>query len=144
MEVDPLFRLRGVRLTDLRRRLFVALRSAGRPLSYQEIIAGLEPKVDKVTLYRNLDVLLTGRLIHRVLGLDGAFRYCANPASQCGCPGDHPHGLCLRCGRMWCFDGEPMPRVMVPEGFKVEGKQMVVFGICADCMRKDREGLSSD
>jgi len=33
---------------------------------------------------------------------------------------------------------------MVPEGFKVEGKQMVVFGICADCMRKDREGLSSD
>jgi Fur family ferric uptake transcriptional regulator/Fur family zinc uptake transcriptional regulator len=136
MDFESLFRLKGVRVTRFRLRLLSFLREAGRPLSYQEMRALMGREADKVTFYRNLEALCRAQVVHRVLGLDGAFRYCANDVSSPRCPGNHPHALCLRCGRMWCLKGEEMPRLEVPEGFRVEGKQLVVFGVCPDCAAK--------
>ena len=34
---------------------------------------------------------------------------------------------------MFCLPGQKMPRVNVPEGMHVEGKQLVVYGTCPDC-----------
>jgi Fur family ferric uptake transcriptional regulator/Fur family zinc uptake transcriptional regulator len=50
-----------------------------------------------------------------------------------GCPGNHPHFLCRVCGRMSCLSEQTLPRVEVPEGAEVEGKQLLVFGVCAEC-----------
>ncbi|EHM09374.1 Fe2+/Zn2+ uptake regulation protein [Thermanaerovibrio velox DSM 12556] len=144
MDFESLFKLRGIRVTRFRLKLLAALREAGRPLSYQEMKGLMGREADKVTFYRNLEALCRAQVVHRVLGLDGAFRYCANDVSSHRCPGNHPHALCLRCGRMWCLKGEEMPRLEVPEGFRVEGKQLVVFGVCPDCEGEGRmDGVMS-
>ncbi|HTX73064.1 MAG TPA: hypothetical protein VMC79_09590 [Rectinemataceae bacterium] len=50
-----------------------------------------------------------------------------------GCPGGHPHFLCTNCGIMSCLLDQEMPRVRVPEGSLVRGKQLLVYGLCAAC-----------
>jgi Fur family ferric uptake transcriptional regulator/Fur family zinc uptake transcriptional regulator len=93
----------------------------------------LTEPLDKVTLYRTLQTLKTYGIVHQVQGLDGVWRFCAHDPESKGCPGDHPHFLCLHCGKMICLTGQRLPRVEVPEGMTVEGKQFVVYGCCSEC-----------
>ena len=127
---------RGLRATPFREELLSLLRAEGLPLSYQEIQGRFREKVDRVTLYRNLELLRTHGLVHQVQGLDGAWRFCAHDVSGPGCPGNHVHLLCVVCGRMECLVDQPLPRVAVHEGFEVEGKQLVVYGCCSGCREK--------
>ena len=73
-------------------------------------------------------------------GIDGVWRFCAHGEGADGCPGDHPHFLCLECGRMFCLADQKMPRVKVPAGVEVEGKQFVVYGRCAECAVQKKTG----
>ena len=72
---------RGLRATPFREELLSLLRAEGLPLSHQEIQGRFREKVDRVTLYRNLELLRTHGLVHQVQGLDGAWRFCAHDVS---------------------------------------------------------------
>lgn len=105
-----------------------------RPLSHGELLARPELEgLDDVTLYRTLSSLAGARLVHRIVGLDGVWRYGAQPRGQAGCPGNHAHFLCTACGAMACLADQPLPRVDAPEGAEVEGRQLLAFGRCAAC-----------
>lgn len=105
-------------------------------MSHSEISAKLTEPLDKVTLYRTLQALKNTAIVHQVQGLDGAWRFCAHDITAAGCPGNHPHFLCIYCGRMTCLPGQSLQRVEVPDGIEVEGKQLVVYGRCTGCSRK--------
>ena len=124
----------GLRATPVRRDVLAALTAAGYPVSRQELAAlpGIEAH-DRVTLYRTLNRLKAAGLVHAVQGMDGVWRFCAHPPRTPGCPGNHPHFLCRRCGRMRCLIGQRLPHVEVPPDVEVEGKQLVIYGLCADC-----------
>ncbi len=119
------------RITVLR-----CLLEAGRPMSHTEIQERF-PDMDRVTLYRTLTAFVEADIAHQVQGLDGMWRFCAHTREEHGCPGNHPHFLCTVCGRMTCLLDQSMPRVAVPEGCDVNGKQLVAYGICSDCLNKD-------
>ncbi|MDR1622948.1 MAG: transcriptional repressor, partial [Synergistaceae bacterium] len=68
-----------------------------------------------------------------VQGTDGIVRFCLREPSGGGCVGNHPHFLCRKCGRMICLPGQSLPYVEVSEGTVVEGKQLLVFGLCSRC-----------
>jgi Fur family ferric uptake transcriptional regulator/Fur family zinc uptake transcriptional regulator len=124
----------GLRRTRARQVVLEALQRARRPVTHQEIAA--EPdlrQLDRVTLYRTLASLARARLLHRVQGLDGAWRYCSHRAVDGRCGGDHIHFLCLSCHRMSCLPEQPLPWVEAPAGAEVMGKQLVVYGRCAGC-----------
>lgn len=123
----------GLRSTKQRKTVLVLLLEKGSPLSHSEVSCMLKEPLDKVTLYRTLETLRSVGIVHQVQGLDGVWRFCAHDPETKGCPGDHPHFLCLHCGRMFCLTDQKMPRVEVPYGMKVEGKQMVVYGCCPEC-----------
>jgi Fur family ferric uptake transcriptional regulator len=124
----------GLRVTPVRKRVLAALIRAGYPLSQQELAAmkGLHD-YDRVTLYRTLNRLKEAGVVHAVQGMDGAWRFCAHSPHTSGCPGNHPHFLCLGCGRMRCLTGQKMPHVEVPPDVQVQGKQLVVYGLCSKC-----------
>jgi Fur family ferric uptake transcriptional regulator/Fur family zinc uptake transcriptional regulator len=133
-----LLREKGIRITPLRRRVLELLAKEGKPLSHAEIfdrLARTRPP-DRVTLYRTLALFADTRLVHPIQGMDGALRFRMHDPYQPGCPGGHPHFFCRVCGRMSCLPGQPLPRVEVPEGTEVEGKQLLVFGVCAECRNK--------
>ena len=88
--------------------------------------------------------LLSVNIVHRVQGPDGVWRFCAHDREAEGCPGDHPHFLCLECGRMMCIVDQRMARVKVPDGCEVKGKQMVVYGLCPRCAAEKKEHQQSE
>ena len=124
----------GVRRTPVRETVLRKLLDAGAPLSQKDLAAtaGLE-RVNKVTLYRTLEILANAGIAHRVIGIDGEWRFCSHAPDDGRCAGNHPHFLCLNCGRMACLRDQTMPRVNVPEGYDIEGKQLIVYGICPEC-----------
>lgn len=127
-------RAAGLRCTPARMRVLEVVRSLGRPATHGEFaghpdLAGM----DAITLYRTLGSLEEARLVHRVHGVDGVWRTCAQPDATPGCPGNHVHFLCTVCGRMDCLVDQPMPRVEPPPGGAVDGRHFVAFGRCGAC-----------
>jgi len=133
MTVEELLSKAKLRATHQRKVVLSLLIQKASPLSHSEISSMLTEPLDKVTLYRTLQTLKTYGIVHQVQGLDGVWRFCAHDPESKGCPGDHPHFLCLHCGKMICLTGQRLPRVEVPEGMTVEGKQFVVYGCCSEC-----------
>jgi len=127
----------GVRRTPVRETVLRKLLDAGAPLSQKDLAAtaGLE-RVNKVTLYRTLEILANAGIAHRVIGIDGEWRFCSHAPDDGRCAGNHPHFLCLNCGRMACLRDQRMPRVNVPEGYAIEGKQLIVYGVCPECLEE--------
>ena len=135
-----LLREAGLRRTRARQVVLEALHRTGHPVSHQEIVD--DPalgRLDRVTLYRTLATLGRARLLHRVQGLDGVWRYCSHPTIAGKCGGNHIHFLCLECGQMLCLPEQRLPWVDGPEGAEVLGKQLVVYGRCVDCRGCDQD-----
>jgi Fur family ferric uptake transcriptional regulator len=134
--------LKGARLRKTRAREHVLelLNKAHRPLSHQEIVDhNNSKKLDRVTVYRTLQALQRARLLHRVQGVDGILRFglhSSNEESECG--GNHVHFLCSKCSRMACLPEQPLPWVAAPKGATIEGKQLIVYGLCGTCASKKR------
>jgi Fur family ferric uptake transcriptional regulator len=126
----------GLRCTVAREAVLRRLAAAARPLAHHEITAQAGTRgLDRVTLYRVLSSLLEAGLVHRVQDPAGVWRYCAHDRARGACPSNHPHFHCTRCGRMHCLADQALPRVTVPRGAQVLGKQFVVRGWCAACAR---------
>ena len=132
-------RAAGLRRTPARVAVLARIEALDRPVTHGELIH--EPDLgglDDITLYRTLGALVEARLVHRVHGIDGTWRYCAQPRDAAGCPGNHAHFLCTACGAMRCLTGQPMPRVAVPDGAEVHGRHFLVHGRCASCVASPR------
>lgn len=124
----------GLRTTKVRLDVLTAILGAGRALSHREL-ADMLGDLDRITVYRNLKLLKEAGLVHGVQGIDGILRYVVNPVGKKGCPGGHPHFLCLGCGAMSCLAGQALPRISVPKGCEVKGKQFLVYGLCPSCAK---------
>lgn len=140
MTTSQLLQSAGLRKTKARKAILRVLRQAERPLSHQEIAGCIEEGVlDRVTLYRTLTTLQQAGLAHRIQGTDGVWRFRSHPVRPGECGGNHIHFLCLVCNRMFCLREQPLPWVDLPEGADVFGKQLVVYGKCAQCKHRGDE-----
>jgi Fur family ferric uptake transcriptional regulator/Fur family zinc uptake transcriptional regulator len=136
VSVETLLRNKNIRRTRARVAVLEALRRAAGPLSAGQVTAASTLRsFDRVTVYRTLSTLKSHGLVHAVQGVDATWRYSACTPELSGCPGNHPHFLCLYCGRMFCLPGQSLPRVRVPSDATVQGKQLVVYGSCGECRR---------
>ena len=131
-QLKTILKAARLKVTHLRLAVLDYLIATGVPVSHADIQAYM-PDIDRVTLYRTLASFVEANIVHQVQGLDGAWRFCAHDMENEGCPGGHPHFLCLQCGKMFCLSDQKIPRVEVPEGMTVEGKQLVIYGSCSEC-----------
>lgn len=122
----------GLRVTAIRTRTLATILGAGRSLSHGELV-GILGDIDRITLFRTLKSLKAAGIVHAIRGIDGVQRYLVSPGQGTGCPGRHPHFLCLACGRMICLIGQELPHIELPEGTLVSGKQYLVYGHCPEC-----------
>lgn len=130
-------RAAGLRRTPARERVLAIIEDVGAPVTHADIAAHPDMEgMDSITLYRTLTALEAAALVHRVHGIDGTWRYCAQPRRQPGCPGNHPHFLCMTCGKMQCLVEQALPKVQVPQGATVQGRHFLVFGGCVACSAK--------
>ena len=105
-------------------------------LSEPEIERAMKDYCDRVTIYRTLNTFLEKGILHKVLDDSGAMKY-ALCASDCG-EGDahnhdHVHFKCEMCGLTNCLESARLPKIALPQGYKVREVNVLIQGVCPAC-----------
>jgi Fur family zinc uptake transcriptional regulator len=132
---------RGVRLTDLRKRVLELVWNSHRPIGAYAVLDTLRQEglgSAPPTVYRALDFLLENGLVHRIESLN-AFVGCAHP-------GERHRGLfliCTACRDALEIDDPKISRAVAAaaadRGFTVQDMTVEVAGICAACRKQAAE-----
>ncbi len=127
----------GVGYTGNRLRVLEIIGNSPSPLSASAILAAfrrLHP-INRVTLYRILDIFVENGVLDRLSAGDRSFRYgfAANDNHP-----RHPHFFCTRCGSMECLapDSLPLDVRSFQETFPslITKMEIRLDGICKNCL----------
>jgi Fur family ferric uptake transcriptional regulator len=128
---------RGVRLTRQRQILLELIDKTGEHLDAErlyELAKQKDPKLNRVTVYRTIKMLKAGGLVDELdlMHHSGDQHYYETRLKQ-----EHAHVVCLRCGRVEEFFGEPLQRlrrqIESHFGFQILVARTEVGGYCANC-----------
>ncbi len=128
---------RGVRLTRQRQILLDLIDQSGQHLDAEQLFKlaqEKDPKLNRVTVYRTLKLLKAGGLVDELdlMHHHGDQHYYETRMKQ-----EHAHVICLRCGRIEEFFGEPLRRMreQIEDhfGFEIVLARTEVGGYCSHC-----------
>jgi Fur family transcriptional regulator, ferric uptake regulator len=115
------------------------------PLSAQDIYETLRRNqpINRVTVYRILDLLVEHGILERLSGGGRTFFYGLAPNDH---HRPHPHFYCRSCGNMHCLspeslhvDTEPLERTFPGH---IDNVAIRVDGICRNCLRSSKRSES--
>jgi Fur family ferric uptake transcriptional regulator len=130
-------RQRGVRLTRQRKILLDLIDGSGEHLDAEQLYQlaiEKDPKLNRVTVYRTLKLLKSGGLVDELdlMHHKGDQHYYETRQKQ-----EHAHIICLRCGRIEEYFGEPLQnmrdQIERQFGFNIIIARTEVGGYCAHC-----------
>lgn len=135
--------LKACELRATRNRLGVmeVIGSRDFPVSAAEIYRVLKDNrpINRVTVYRILDLLVAHGLVQRLSGGGRSFVYGLAPSDFHPA---HPHFYCKSCGHMECLkpqslqvDTGPMRRTFAG---RIETVEVRVDGVCKTCLQADK------
>lgn len=135
-------RAAGQRATPARVRVLALLCAMPGGLTHQEIEMALdrsgEGPMDRVTLYRVLDSLVSGGLVFRQADESRVFRFSAADLAEAHAT--HTHFRCDGCGRVFCLESPPPAAPALPTGFRLTRMSLDLRGKCRDCSSRRRAG----
>ena len=127
----------GVRLTRQRKILLDLIDKTGEHLDAErlyQMAKERDPKLNRVTVYRTLKLLKEGGLVDELdlMHQAGEQHYYETRRKQ-----EHAHVICLGCGKIEEFFGEPLQRlrrqIESHFGFQVVLARTEVGGYCSHC-----------
>ncbi|MDM8524480.1 transcriptional repressor [Desulfococcaceae bacterium HSG8] len=139
---SALFRRCGLDNTPNRISVMEIVGNSTYPLSVQEVFDILKrtKHVNRVTVYRVLDILVKKGLLERISGGDRAFRYGIAPNDN---HRRHPHFYCKQCGNMECLNPESISVDMeaLERTFSglIEKAEVRIDGVCRNCLRAEKK-----
>src|SRR5438874_286573 len=128
---------RGVRLTRQRKILLDLIDKTGEHLDAERLFhmaKEKDPKLNRVTVYRTLKLLKVGGLVDELdlMHQAGEQHYYETRRKE-----EHAHIICLSCGKVEEFFGEPLQRlrkqIEAHFGFKIVLARTEVGGYCSHC-----------
>jgi len=128
---------KGIRLTRQRRILLDLIDQSGQHLDAErlyQMAKEKDPRLNRVTVYRTLKMLKEGGLVDELdlMHFSGDQHYYETRTKQ-----EHAHVICLRCGKVEEFFGEPLQRlrrqIESGLGFEILIARTEVGGYCAHC-----------
>lgn len=124
----------GLRATPARIATMEALTGASGPLTHAEVATELqELDIDKATVFRNLNDLVTAGLVRRTELGDHAWRFelIANDNHDGSA---HPHFVCVDCGVVSCMDEIKLTAGSMRRSREFgEVTEILLRGHCNDC-----------
>lgn len=100
----------GLRTTPARTAVLRWLQKAKTPATHAEIAADLMSLgVDKATVFRNLNDLVEAELVSRTELGDHVWRFELRDSEHVD-RGQHPHFVCVDCGRVTCLHDLDLPK----------------------------------
>jgi len=128
---------RGIRLTRQRQLLLDLLDKTGQHLDAEHLYKlahQQDPKLNRVTVYRTLKLLKEGGLVDELdlMHQTGDQHFYETKTKQ-----EHAHVICLRCGKVEEFFGEPLQKlrrqVESHFGFQILIARTEIGGYCSHC-----------
>jgi len=113
-----------------------ALAESDHPLTARQVHERVlaEHKLNKVTVYRILDLFADTGVANRISSGDRSFLYCARPGRW---RQGHIHFHCTSCGQVQCLDKEGLPfdanALADALPMDVENIELRLDGICLKC-----------
>lgn len=137
--IIEILRSQGFRITKVRRGIIEGLADAPQPLSALEILHILKsslPKLNKTTIYRELDFLISNSIVSEIDILEGMKRYELVTSSH-----HHHHLVCTDCHSIQCVEMENdlddlERKIKVRHKFFVKSHILEFFGRCSRCEEK--------
>jgi Fur family ferric uptake transcriptional regulator len=116
----------------------LAMMSEKDTATSQPDLEGLMQDVDRVTLYRILNVFEEKGIIHKVFDLNGTANYaiCTSNCQEHLHQDEHLHFNCTICNKVYCLDDLNLPAFSLPAGFKAKGFTLYASGTCPQCNKK--------
>jgi Fur family ferric uptake transcriptional regulator len=135
---------RGMRMTRQRQILLELIEKSGRHLDAEELVRlakQRDPNINRVTVYRTLKLLKEGQLVDELdlMHYGGDQHYYETRMKQ-----EHAHIVCLRCGKVEEFYGEPLKKlrreIETHFGFQILVARTEIGGYCSHCQAlRERE-----
>ena len=128
---------KGVRLTRQRQILLDIINNSGQHLDAESLYAMArekDPKLNRVTVYRTLKLLKDGGMVDELdlMHQKGDQHFYETKLKQ-----EHAHIICLRCGKVEEFFGEPLQKlrrqVESHFGFQILISRTEIGGYCSHC-----------
>lgn len=135
-EILGALRQRGHRITPARQRVVELLFESDVPLSAAELLDCLRKsrsRINKTTIYRELEFLHHQKIIRQIDLLEGKKRYELVQTES-----HHHHAVCTNCQSIQCIEmggdlRELEKRLLTRHRFQVTSHSLEFFGLCAKC-----------
>ncbi len=136
-EAEATLRATGERVTDPRVTVLSTLLACDHAVSHLDIAATIAKHhaIDRVTVYRVLDWLVSVGIAHRIAGDDRVWRFMmSNPDAKKTTNHAHAHFTCNTCGQTFCLNKvQPKMNLKLPTGFRTTEVDLKIRGLCAEC-----------
>jgi Fur family ferric uptake transcriptional regulator len=134
---DLLLRQAKLRRTPVRVGVIDVLQAAKAPLSAADILAGLAPGTDIVTVYRTLTTFANKKIVHRVHGDDNVWLFALGDVEK-SAQHRHPHFACESCGKVECLHESLLPArflqsMGVAPSYTIRYSEVILHGQCPRC-----------
>ena len=129
----------GLDASENRMRILEVVGNNSFPLSAGDIYKTLarSSPINRVTVYRILDLLVDEGVIERISTGGRAFYYGLAPNDHHQA---HPHFYCKRCGQMDCLNPESLSIEIAPLWKTFPGRidkvEVRVDGVCKNCVKQ--------
>ncbi len=132
----------GLNPTPNRLRVLEVIGNNNSPLNAQEIFETLtrNNNINRVTIYRILDLLVAKGIVKRLSGGGRSFHYGLAPNENHQA---HPHFFCKQCGNLECLNPESLLLDLKPLHHTfpglIDNVEIRLDGTCKNCLKIDKK-----
>ncbi|HNP24889.1 MAG TPA: transcriptional repressor [Panacibacter sp.] len=134
---EEILRMNRLSVTPGRRKILHLFLNAKNALVHAEIEKECNSIIDRISIYRTLQIFLKKNIIHSIPTADDSIKYAlskVNPRTkQTSVSHSHAHFVCNNCKKTICLDMINKPEIRLPAGFKMRDCEVLIKGICSDC-----------
>jgi len=132
--IETLLRSRKLKATPNRIALLSEIESYQSAIPFSTIQNKLK-NLDRVTLYRSMNVLLKNGIIHKAYNKDNDMYYamCGNTCTATTHNHNHVHFECTECEQVKCEHLQQEVEILLPD-HQVNEINITLRGVCKDCI----------
>lgn len=130
---------RGLRITPQRQLIYRIITGQRQHITADDVqkrLAQTMPGIALPTVYATLDLFVDLGFVRKVALPGGPVLYDSGNETP------HAHMLCRRCHRVYDLEIPPLTtderQAASSVGFRADSADLVLYGICADCLRSER------
>ena len=130
-----LLRQNKLKVTQPRLQVLHIISRKHTAISQPDLEKLLGDAVDRVTLYRILATFEEKGILHKIFDLHGTATYalCSTDCDEHHHHDEHVHFICSVCNSIYCLDNFKLPKINLPEGYRLDAVGINAVGVCAQC-----------